>query len=70
MTSAIGGEIVLENMVFPISYTVNADCTGSMTVSGGPTFSLFIAPDGESMASIATDPGGAGASIDRRVSLR
>ena len=70
VTGRFGGQIMLENLVSPISYSVNADCTGSLTVVGGPTFGLFIAPDGESIASITTDPGGAGASVHRRVSRR
>ena len=70
ITGRFGGQITLENVVAPTSYAVNADCTRSLTVLGGPTFSLFIAPDGESMATIATDPGSAGSSIDRRVSRR
>ena len=55
----------------PISYTVNADCTGSYTVliPGGPSFDIFIAPDGESIATIATGTeGNQGSSISRRVS--
>ena len=70
VTGRFDGQITLENVVAPISYSVNADCTGSLTVVGGPTFGLFIAPDGESSASITTDPGGTGASVHRRVSRR
>jgi hypothetical protein len=70
LTGRFGGQIMLENFVSHTSYSVNADCTGTLTVIGGPTFGLFIAPDGDSIATIATDPGSAGASIDRRVSLR
>ena len=57
----------------PISYTVNPDCTGSYTVliPDGPSFDLFIAPDGESIVTIATDPpGNQGASIAPRVSRK
>ena len=53
-----------KNLVSQTSYSVNADCTGSLTVLGGPTFSLFIAPDGGSIASLATNPGSSVASID------
>ena len=73
VTFTIGGEIVLENVVAPISYVVNADCTGAYTVlvPNGPSFDLFIAPDGEQFAIIATAPAGnAGSSIDRRVSRK
>jgi hypothetical protein len=71
VTFTIGGQVALENVVSPISYVVNADCTGSYTVLDGPAFDLFIAPDGEQFAIIATaPPGNAVASIDRRVSRK
>ena len=69
VTFRLGGVTVLENSVAPLTYTVNADCTGSFTVHGGPSFGLFIAPDGESIATIATAPPGNEVSdISRRVS--
>jgi len=68
VTVRIGTTIVLENFVTPFTYTVNADCTGSQTVTNGPAFGLFIAPDGEEFAAIATDPpGNYPSSIHRRV---
>ena len=42
VTLTIGGHIVLENVVVPISYTVNADCTGTSRCScpmGHPSIS-------------------------------
>ena len=69
VTFQIGGVIVLENVAAPTFYTVNADCTGKYTVLNGPSFDLFIAPDGSEFAWIATAPAGnTGASINRRVS--
>ncbi len=72
VTLRVNNVTVLKNVVVPISYTVNADCTGTITVliPGGPSFAIFIAPDGESIATIATDPGNYVSSIDRRVSSR
>ena len=71
VTLRIGGVTVLENEVVSISYTVNADCTGSFTVLDGPSFDLFIAPDGESIASISTaPPGNEGSGIARRVASK
>jgi len=64
---------VLENIVAPITYTVNSDCTGTYTVNapGNPSFDLFIAPDGSELATFATAPAGNQlASIDRRVSRK
>jgi hypothetical protein len=73
VTFTIGGHIALQKAVVPTSYTVNADCTGTYTalVPNGPSFDLFIAPDGEQFASIATGPpGDGGSAINRRVSRR
>jgi hypothetical protein len=71
VTVRIGGNVVLRNLVTPVSYTVNADCTGSYTVPNGPSFDLFIAPGGEEYALIATDPSGNyPSSIQRRVARR
>jgi len=59
-TFHIGGATVLENAERPVSYTVEANCTGSLTVllseSEELTFGLFIAPSGDSIAHIATAP--------------
>ena len=70
LTFRLGGVTVLENEDAPFNYTVNADCTGSVTVNPpGPSFSIFIAPDGESFAEISTAPQGNQVSdIPRRVS--
>ena len=73
VTVRIGTNLFLENFVTPISYTVNADCTGTYTVlvPNGPSFDLFIAPNGEEFAIIATaPPGNYVAGIDRRVSRK
>ena len=58
VTFRLGGVTQLENAVAPFSYTVHADCTGSYTVTNGPSFGIFIAPNGESIATISTAPPG------------
>ena len=73
VTFTVGGVIALDKAIVPISYTVNADCTGAYTVlvPNGPSFELFIAPDGEQFAIIATAPvGNAVSSVDHRVSRK
>lgn len=71
VTFRIGNNIVLENVVSPLLYTVNPDCTGTITVLNGPSFDIFIAPDGAEFARIATAPAGNyPATIDRRVSRK
>ena len=61
---------MLDHAVVPLSYTLNADCTGTLSAIGGPSFGIFVSPDGEAIASIATDPGNFLASIVGRVSRR
>jgi len=69
VTVRIGTQIVVENLVVPITYTVKADCTGTYTVPNGPSFDLFIAPNGEAISEIATaPPGNYVSSVDQRVS--
>jgi hypothetical protein len=44
-----------------LTYTLKADCTGTYAVvGGGPTFDIFVSPNGDEMTSINTDPGSAG----------
>jgi hypothetical protein len=58
VTSTIDGSILHENLVSPISYTVDQDCTGTYKVpSEGLTFDIFIAPRGQELIVIATKPG-------------
>jgi hypothetical protein len=71
VTVRINGETVLENFVTPTSYTINPDCTGTVTVTNGPSFGLFTAPSGEELIIIGTDPGDTGVlGPSRRVSRR
>jgi hypothetical protein len=70
VTLRINGQTVLKNAVVPTSYTVNADCTGTITVlvPGGPHFDMFVAPSGEAIATIGADPGNYASGISQRVS--
>jgi hypothetical protein len=45
-----------------ITYTLNSDCTGTLSVQNGPNHNIFVAVDGSSLTSINTDPGVAFAS--------
>ena len=53
------------------NYTVNPDCTGSVSFSGGTTTGdLFIAPDGSQYVFVHTNPGTVAAELDQRVTAR
>jgi hypothetical protein len=72
VTLRVNGVTVLKNAAVPISYTVNADCTGTITtlVPNGPFFDMFISPNGEAIATIAADPGNYATGISQRVSSK
>jgi hypothetical protein len=38
------------------SYTVEADCTGTLTFTGGPSFDIFVDPKGKELWMIQTGP--------------
>lgn len=56
----------------PLTYHVNHDCTGTYEVlGGGPTFDIFVSPDGEWLSAINTNPGSVSTyGPDRRVAPR
>ena len=65
---------VFRNDRFTGTYTVKANCTGTVTfrgVGGATTHGdIFIAPDGSMFAFVGTDPESVGASIDEQVTAK
>jgi hypothetical protein len=58
VTASINGMNVFNNNKFDITYEVNPDCSGTYTVlADGVSFGLFIAPTGEELIVIGTEPG-------------
>jgi hypothetical protein len=41
----------------PTTYTLNSNCTGTYTEGGAVKFDIFVSPNGDELAAIATDPG-------------
>jgi hypothetical protein len=66
-TAVVGGTVVAKHPGTG-TYTVNDDCTGTLTFSNGFTFDLFIAPNGRSFHMIQTVTGQMIAGEARRVS--
>jgi hypothetical protein len=52
------------------SYTVNPDCTGTLTFSPHLHFDIFVAPSGGQFHMIQTDPSNVLAGVSRRLSAR
>ena len=67
-----GGE-VFRKEPFTGTYTVKANCTGTVTFTGGGAATqgdVFIAPDGRMFAFVRTNPEGVAAGIDPRVTAK
>ena len=63
---------VFRNDRFTGTYTVKANCTGTLTIRDGAAThgDIFIAPDGSQFAFVRTDPEDVGASIDEQVTAK
>jgi hypothetical protein len=50
---------IKQDLPVPIltTYTLNSDCTGTYTEGGDVTFDIFVSPNGDELASIATSQG-------------
>ena len=61
MKGALSGNVdgeITRNEPFSATYTVKADCTGTVTFAGpdAPRLDLFIAPDGSKFTQVGTSP--------------
>jgi hypothetical protein len=70
-TISIGGDIIPGDAA-PGTYTVNPDCTGTVTVQMKPPvpdvhLDIFVAPDGDKLFTIQTDSGNVLAGTEQRV---
>ena len=67
----INGEVFRKDP-FTGTYTVKANCTGTVTFRDGDAIhgDIFIAPDGSKFAFVRTDPESVGASIDEQVTAK
>ena len=61
---------VFRNDRFTGTYTVKANCTGTVAYRDGPQIDVFIAPDGSKFAFVRTDPEDVGATIDEQVTAK
>ena len=64
-----GGEVFRKDP-FTGTYTVKANCTGTVAYRDGPQIDVFIAPDGSKLAFVRTDPEFVGAGFDSQVTAK
>jgi hypothetical protein len=72
MYSANINGTIAQNIPYTGTYTVNGDCTGTLTTTeefGTFHYDQFVGPKGDEFSWVATDPGVVAASFERRVSL-
>ena len=67
----VNGEVTRKDP-FTGTYTVKANCTGTVTFRDGAAIhgDIFIAPDGSKFAFVRTDPEDVGASLDSQVTAK
>ena len=67
----VNGEVFRKDP-FTGTYTVKANCTGTVTFRDGAAIhgDIFIAPDGSKFAFVRTDPESVGATIDPQVTAK
>jgi hypothetical protein len=56
-TVNIGGFIVIDVSGSVGTYTVAADCTGTISIANGPTFNMYIGPGAQQLSIINTGGG-------------
>ena len=54
VTFTVNGKVVPVPTTQDTMYHINADCTGVKEVNGGPTFNIYVAPDGSKFSEVAT----------------
>jgi hypothetical protein len=54
VTFSVNGNVVPTPPQQNTTYTLKPDCTGTKTVIGGPTFNIYVAPDGSFFTEVAT----------------
>ena len=70
-SASVNGQIT-RNIPYTGTYTVNGDCTGTLTTTeeiGTFHYDQFVGPKGDEFSWVATDPGIVAAGFERRVSV-
>ena len=64
------GKITRSKEPLPGTYTVKANCTGTLTFTDGTRYDIFIAPDGSMFTFVHTNPELVSASFEQRGSAK
>jgi hypothetical protein len=59
-TVNIGGTIIIDATGGVGTYTVNPDCTGTLSITNGPSFNIYVGPAAQQVWTTETSPNAAG----------
>src|SRR5437762_11045798 len=62
-TVNIGGTIIIDATGGVGTYTVAADCTGTLLITGAPTFNIYVGPGAQKVWTLETSPNPAGLGV-------
>src|SRR5918995_7024884 len=65
-TTNFNGKITRSKEPLPGTYTVKANCTGTLTFTNGTRYDIFIAPDGSMFTFVHTNPELVSAGFEQR----
>ena len=62
-TVNIGGTVIIDATGGVGTYTVAADCTGTLSITGAPTFNICVGPGAQQVWTLETSPNPAGIGV-------
>jgi hypothetical protein len=62
-TVNIGGTVIIDASGGVGTYTVAADCTGTLSITGAPTFNIYVGPGAQKVWTLETSPNPAGRGV-------
>jgi len=69
-TVNIGGTIIIDATGGVGTYTVAPDCTGTLSITGGPTFNIYVGPGAQQVWTLETSPNPAGVAVSLGTAVR
>ena len=69
-TVNIGGTIMIDATGGVGTYTVAPDCTGTLSITGAPTFNIYVGPGAQQVWTLETSPNPAGVSVSLGTAVR
>src|SRR5256714_5815237 len=69
-TVNIGGAVIIDATGGVGTYTVAADCTGTLSITNGPTFNIYVGPGAQQVWTLETSPSPAGIGVSVGTAIR